>query len=79
MNWNSYPEIKPKSSGSYLASVKRHYAGGNDLVFKCVIHYDHRTDKWFKYDPFLDENSIQEEIARDMILGWLAGIPSYLG
>jgi len=77
MNWTSYPQNKPKSSGYYLVSITRPFKNG-DLTFNYNAYYNAETDKWFKYNPFSDDTYILEEI-EFKINGWVQDLPKYLG
>lgn len=77
MNWTSYPQNKPETSGPYLVSITRPVDKG-DFTFSYRACYNAETDKWFKYDPFSDDADILEEI-KFKINGWIHDLPAYLG
>ncbi len=77
MNWTSYPQNKPESSGPYLASITRPFKR-SILTFNYIAYYDTKMDKWFKYNPFSDDDEILQEIEFE-IIGWLQNLATYLG
>ena len=72
-----YPGQKPEESGNYVVSIRRPFEHG-EYVFNYVSHYDRETDCWFKKDLFDDEQPKGEEITQ-IVVGWIAELPNYLG
>jgi hypothetical protein len=77
MDWKSYPAEHPKESGKYLISVHRQLPAGIQ-VFNYSSHYDVDVDKWYKYDPFDDNYTPNEEI-NDKVAGWINDVGAYFG
>lgn len=64
--------------GPQLISARAPYAGG-EMVFKYVAYYDVKTDTWNKYDPFNLKDEKGDIIPRHDVIGFMPGIPAYLG
>jgi hypothetical protein len=67
MNWIPYPENRPDSSGTYHVTIQRPYAGG-DITFHYAAYFDADTNRWHKYDGFVDDSI--KEVIEERIVGW---------
>lgn len=61
MNWIVYPDNKPDITGTYLVSIERAFFD-NTLTFNYVAYYNVENNNWYKYDSFLDYDSVGEKI-----------------
>ncbi|OPC53444.1 hypothetical protein BAY07_15450 [Elizabethkingia bruuniana] len=52
---NLYPKTKPYYSGYFLIIIKK-----EDYKFNYVAQYNHRTNKWFRFNPFNHQENIIE-------------------
>lgn len=77
MDWISYPRQKPDEAANYIVSIRRPTNHG-DYIFNYVAQYDEATDKWYRYDPFNDEEGKGDEIT-EFVVGWIADSSNYLG
>lgn len=77
MEWKSYPRELPPSSGNYIASIRRPYADGI-YFFSDTAFYDTKTNKWWKTDPFTDQNIHDQDITY-MVVGWMSNWVTFMG
>ena len=77
MQWKSLKYDSPQESGKYIVSAHINRQQQGTHVVECAAEYDATARRWYKYDPF-NESSPKEDIT-PMVVGWISGLPAFLG
>jgi hypothetical protein len=77
MQWMPFPQTNPNDTGNYIASIRRQLALGH-YVFSDLCHYNADTQRWYKYDPFVD-NYIPAQDITNIVVGWMENMVTYNG
>ena len=70
MKWNT--KGLPKETGRYVVSLEIKKPHGI-MIFHYVAYYDAETNKWFKFDPFVDNYQHEKEI-EGKVTAWMSGL-----
>jgi hypothetical protein len=76
-NWKTSQSGTPERTGSYIVSVKVERSSNATLFTHAVAYYDKEASRWYKFDPFSQKHSINDDITAQ-VTGWLedAGVVS---
>ena len=79
MEWISVKTALPKTTGAYIASIKKEGESGA-WIFEYVAWFYAPGAKWLRYDPFEEKQlkTFQGDIT-SLIVGWLDNVPAFVG
>jgi hypothetical protein len=70
MNWKHTQSETPERTGSYIVSIRVERSGNATLFTNATAYYDKEANRWYKYDPFTQKHSVNDDITAQ-VTGWL--------